>query len=285
MIDLHIHSTFSDGKLNVKEIINDAITHKMSIISITDHDNIQSVQMIKETPKSNDLIFVPGVELSTVSYYFGKKMKVHILGYGFDSLDKQINQSIENMYFQRAEDNKEYVEQVIREFSFLSLSMFKDFDYGKYGWIRKLILNQISSSVNVDNLKILKEYLTTFKPEYHNYNFNMEEAIDVILRAGGYPVLAHPFKLNLDNEKIDIFLKHLVECGIIGIESYHNDAPREQINICEVLAAKYNLYESGGSDFHSYYYDKCLGTNIEELNSDLPFVKKLISENKVIGGR
>lgn len=281
MIDLHIHSKYSDGKYSIEEIVQKAQSKDISTIAITDHDNIESVKHIVDTLLLEKMLFVPGVELSTESFFFGDKMKIHLLGYGFNYQNQTLINSLNNIYCRRASDNKEYIENLTKLFDFINLDMFYNFDYGKYGWIRKLILEYISSYINDDDRKILSDYLISNKPIYHGYNFKIEEAIEIINKAGGYPVIAHPFHLNLDNDKLKILIEYLTNCGLKGIETYHNNSTIEQSKFYHSLAEMYNLLESGGSDFHSDNF----GIVHEQLKTeDNTLVKRLVLEKKVMGG-
>lgn len=283
MFDLHIHSSYSDGSFDLKKIIEIAQNSNITHLSITDHDNIESAKVIKNI-LPRDIFYVSGVELSTVSYLYGEKMKVHILGYGYDAENNDLNKAIYQINSQRANDNYEYIEKLLERYSFLNASMFDNFDYGKYGWIKKLILNQVSSNLTIENLNQLKEYLNSVKPAYHNYNFEIEEAIQYIKNAGGYPIIAHPFKLELDEIHMKSFIKYLADCGLSGIETYHNEMPLEKLQLYQNIAINNSLFESGGSDFHSYTYNSGLGTINTEFNESSPFIKKLHKEQKFIGG-
>lgn len=281
MIDLHIHSKYSDGKYSIEEIVRKAQSKDISTIAITDHDNIESVKHIVDTLLLEKMLFVPGVELSTESFFFGDKMKIHLLGYGFNYQNQALINSLDNIYCRRANDNKEYIENLTELFNFINLDMFYNFDYGKYGWIRKLILESISSYINDDDIKILNDYLILNKPIYHDYNFKVEEAIEIINNAGGYPVIAHPFHLKLDNDRLRMFIEYLTNCGLKGIETYHNDSTIEQSKFYHSLAERYDLFESGGSDFHSNNF----GIVHEQLkNENNKLVKRLVLEKKVIDG-
>ncbi len=280
MIDLHIHSKYSDGKFSVEEIVQKAQSKDISVISITDHDNIESVKCIVDKLLLEKMLFIPGVELSTESFFFGSKMKVHLLGYGFDYQDQDLINSLNDIYYRRASDNRVYVESLMKIFHFINLDMFYSFDYGKYGWIRKLILEQLSSYIDPEEMQTLNNYLCANKPIYHAYNFKIEDAIEMIINAGGYPVIAHPFQLNLDNDKLSTFIKYLVSCGLKGIEVYHNDSTNEQSAFYHRLAEMYDLLESGGSDFHSGNYD-IVHPQLNYDNNKL--VKRLILEKKILG--
>ena len=281
MIDLHIHSKYSDGILNITQIESEASKSNISILSITDHDNIESVDYIKKYKLSNVITFIPGIEMSTESYFFGDKIKIHLLGYNYDSNNKLLNKALLDIYSYRANANKEYILKLIKKFNYLSIDMFTDFDYGKHSWINKQILNRIYKTVEDSKINEIKEYLRGNKPHYIKYNFKIEEAIDILNNADGYSVIAHPHELKLSNNKLEELLKYLIDCGLKGIETYHNYASSEEVAYYHSLATKYNLYESGVSDFHNYENNQSIGCIYSELNYDNKFIKKLIKENKI----
>lgn len=283
MVDLHVHSSYSDGNLDLIKIMEIAHTSNITHLSITDHDNIESAKAIEKF-LPEDIFYITGVEISTVSYLYGEKMKIHILGYGYDAWNNKLNNALFQIHAQRATDNYDYITKLLERFPFLSKSMFENFDYGKYGWIKKLVLNQVFSNLTDEDLKKLKEYLNNVKPIYHNYNFKIEEAIQYIKNAGGYPVIAHPFKLNLDEDYMKKFIKYLADCGLSGIETYHNEMPLEKISLYQYIATANNLFESGGSDFHSYDYDSGLGAINPGFTESSLFIKMLHKEKKFIRG-
>ena len=148
MIDLHTHTVHSDGKLTVKELINNAIANNVKIISITDHDTISGVSEYQNMYLKKNLLVIPGVELSTDTYYLGRKTKIHLLGYGYKVGDQTLNQVLQGVYIRRFNDNKEYIENLVKKFQYLSMDYFDGFDYGKYGWLYRNILNYIKTFVS-----------------------------------------------------------------------------------------------------------------------------------------
>ena len=284
MIDLHIHSMFSDGELSIESIISDAKYNNLSTISITDHDNIQSAKYIFLKKLYTELAFIPGVELSTETYYFNSKKKIHLLGYGFNCNDYKLNDIILSLYERRANDNRIYIQQLISKYPFVKEEMFENFSYGKYGWISKLILEKISSNLNKEELLTLKNYLNEVKPIYNQYNLKIEEAIQTVKNAGGYTILAHPHQLKLNHNDLDKLILFLISKGLDGIETYHKEVPKSQIRELHNIALKYGLYETGGSDFHSYKSSQCVGIGIPyPENEEFILTKKIIRENKNIG--
>lgn len=286
MIDLHVHSVYSDGFLTVEELIDNARINKVNIMSITDHDTILG---IKEYAKNiNDkIIIIPGVEISTETYYLGKKTKIHLLGYGYDLYDESFNKMLTDLYKRHYNDNKEYIEKLIIKFKFLSSAFFDNFNYGRSGWLYKNILNYIYKYLTKEQFEELKEYLINNKPNYNKYNESVEDSIKLINECGGYSVLAHPQKCNLSEKELNILVKYLKENGLDGLETYHIESNDIDRKIIHDLAVKYGLYETGGSDFHSFIYGNGVGdTNIRfPENYDPKLVKRLIKENKVFGGK
>ena len=267
MIDLHTHTVHSDGILTVNELVNNAIENNVQIISITDHDTISGLIEYQNMPLKKDILVIPGVEFSTDTYYLGRKTKIHLLGYGYKIKDKRINQVLQKLYIRRFNDNKEYLEDLIKKFSFLNAEYFHNFNYTKYGWLYKNILNHIRTFINEEQLELLKEYLLSNKPIYNKYNESVEDMIKLIHSCHGYSVFAHPQKCDITKKELQTLVMYLRDLGLDG------------------LAIKYDLYETGGSDFHSFKYASGVGDpNIKFPQDYEPLlVKKLIKEKKVLG--
>lgn len=282
MVDLHTHTIFSDGCLSIEQLLHDALECDIDIISITDHDTIDGTKHIVNNNLSTNITIIPGVELSTDTYYLDKRTKIHLLGYGYDYKNVLLNDSIKNKYIIRGEDNKEYIETLISKFSFLNPELFKDFEYGRFGYIRKNILKHIADKLSASDLNKLNEYLNQKKPNYRKYNFDIVEGIEIIHNAGGYAVFAHPHETELSREKLDALTKYLKENNLDGIETYHVDSIGEHRIIAHDLALKYDLYETGGSDFHCYEDQIKVGYGVPKEVNNAELVKKLIKERKTI---
>lgn len=286
MIDLHIHSTYSDGTLTIEELISNGINNDVKIMSITDHDTVLGIQ--EYSKNINDkIIIVPGVEISTETYYLGKKSKIHLLGYGYELYNELFNKMLCDLCKRHHDDNKEYIENLIPKFRYLSSEYFLGFNYGKSGWLYKSILNYVGKNLTKEQFEELREYLVNNKPIYNKYNECVEDVIKLIKDCGGYAVFAHPQKCNLTEEELNSLVKYLNDIGLDGLETYHIEALENDRNLIHNIALEYDLYETGGSDFHSFLY----GTGVGDLNINFPknydplLVKRLIKENKVLGGK
>lgn len=285
MIDLHIHSIFSDGILSIEEIVEICRKRNVKTIAITDHDNFNSVKYIKSIEIPPDLTFIPGIEMSTESHYLDRKTKIHLLGYGFDEKNPILIQTFNELYNKRSQDNQAYIEELIKKYHFLSKEHFQNFDYGKYGWIKKLILLQLKEQITEEQKIILTRYLDAKKPTYHGYNQQSEKAIRVIKDAGGYVIFAHPPISKLSKEELDKMVQHLKQYGLDGIETYHSLSTPEEMALSHSLATKYNLYETAGSDYHlddKFCIEIGRGIDNNIVQTELPLVKRLNKEGKVI---
>lgn len=286
MVDLHTHSIYSDGALSIEELVNNGVKNGVKVMSITDHDTILGIkEYIKKI--NGKIIVVPGVEFSTDTYFLGKKTKIHMLGYGYRVNDELINKVLSDLYNRHYEDNKAYIEELVPKFSYLSNEYFIGFNYGTSGWLYKHILNFVNGYLTKEQIGELREYLVNNKPKYNKYNERTEDVIELMKKCGGYAVFAHPQKCNLSKEELNILVKHLTDIGLDGLETYHIDSIQSDREIIHSFALEYGLYETGGSDFHSFLY----GTGVGDSNINFPeeydplLVKRLIKENKVLGGK
>lgn len=282
MIDLHIHTIHSDGKETVSCINDLANKNNISILSITDHDSIEAIKEIEKI-QDGSKIWIPGVEISTENYYFKDKLKAHLLGYGFDYNNQVINERLSLLYESRACDNYYYIRDLIKKFPFLSYELFDNFKLGKYGLIKKMISNHIKDKINPEDLEILTKYMENNRPNYREYNIKIEEAIELIKKAGGYPVIAHPFKLDVSRERQRELIEYLKECGLVGIEAYNKDASPEEKEYFHNLSEELEMYETGGTDFHRLTKENTPGCDPNDINEKSEFVKKLVRERKTIG--
>ena len=286
MVDLHTHSVLSDGSYKVEELIEEAKQRGVTALAVTDHDDLRSVDYIKKHHLATDIIMLPGIEMSTETHYLGSKNKIHLLGYGFDNNDPQLNLTLNELYKRRRQDNWNFIKELINRYSFLDEKSFETLDCSKYGWIKKLILMHLKDAITKEQYYELASYLDKNKPVYHNYNTGVEEAIRLIHNAGGYAIIAHPYRTYLEEEQLDNLIRYLVtKHGLDGLETHHSEASTKDMKIATYLAEKYHLMKTTGSDFHHHdEYNIEIGTGINNniITEELPLVKKLVKENKNI---
>ncbi len=243
-VDLHMHSTFSDGTLPVRELIDFCASQGLSAISITDHDNIDSYEEGREYADQVGLEYLPGVEIS--SWLDGSD--IHILGYLFDPTHLRLNQILVEL----RERRRDRAAKIVKRLNAMGIEINIDSIWAKstHGSVgRAHIATQL----------LEEEYVKTFQEAFNLYLGNSSavmcdietaklspsDAIHLILEAGGIPVLAHPGKTARDD-----LIEYLVQEGLMGIEVYCHGNNQTTYHRYRDLARRYDLLQCGGADFH-----------------------------------
>ncbi len=243
-VDLHLHSTASDGKYKPAEIIAKAAEIGLKFISLTDHDSIEGIAPAIETAKAYpDLTFIPGVEISTDL----PDGEAHILGYFVDYADAEFKKELAKFRDSRTGRGRRMVEKLA------GLGI-------KIDWARvqEIAGDGAIGRPHVAQAMLEKGYIKTFEEAFDIYighggpayvereKMTPQEAVKLILRAKGIPVLAHPFTVK-DPEAM---VKSLKEVGLMGIEAYYKDNMPAVTKSTLQLAKKYRLIATGGTDYH-----------------------------------
>jgi predicted metal-dependent phosphoesterase TrpH len=264
-IDLHIHSTASDGSLQPSEILSMAQGLNLSAISITDHDTIDG---LKEAIKSGippSLKFLTGVEISvSPPDGFSLSGSMHILGYAFVADDPLLNQALEKLRFSRENRNPKIIERLNELGMKFSLDeVIRDLhvqgQLGRPHIASFMVKNGFAESID----DAFKKYLGNGKPAYVNkYRLDCATAIEIIRGAGGIPVLAHPKMLPLnDDSQLEALVIKLTQMGLQGIEAYYPEHHPDDTSRYVNLAKKHGLMMTGGTDFHGALKpDICMGS-------------------------
>lgn len=247
-IDLHIHSTASDGSLSPADIIKAACTLGLRAISITDHDTVEGSVEAMRLQHACDLEILPGIELSA-SFENGS---LHVLGYLIGLDHGQLKETLKLVQEARHDRNLKIIEKL------QDLGVAIDYDEvlavsgggqtGRPHIAQVLVEKKVVRTIDEAFSKFLKRGCPAHA---QRYRLMPAEAIKTILDAGGVPVLAHPFTLDTKGgSAMERTLAELKEDGLKGLEVYYPGHGHALTSRYESLARRYGLIITGGSDFH-----------------------------------
>ncbi|MBL0700686.1 MAG: PHP domain-containing protein [Desulfosarcina sp.] len=281
-IDLHIHSTASDGTLTPVEILAMARSLKLAAIAITDHDTIDGAKELLANGIPSDIQFLTGVEISASwPSNFPRTGSLHILGYGIKLNDHLLNQTLDAL--QKARKNRN--PQIIKRLNSFGLDISMDDiiqEAGTDGQIGRPHIAQVmikkgfAASIN----EVFEAYLGTGRPAYvDKYRVECSRAIEIICASGGIPVLAHPVLMQMESrEHLEKFVVTLTEMGLKGIEVYYPEHTPENTAFYQTIAKKNGLMMTGGSDFHGSLKPTIkMGSGKGSLSVPYSLFEKLIS--------
>ncbi len=247
-VDLHIHSTASDGTLTPDQILKMARDRNLRAISITDHDTIKGSIEAHRHLTPQDVELLSGVEISTSL----QGNTLHILGYLIELQDPSFSRTLSILQQARKERNPKIIQklqQLGMELTYEEVvKVSGGGEVGRPHIAEVLLRKKVVRSTD----EAFRKYLGTNGPAYvDKYRLQPDEAISLIADAGGIPVLAHPFIIKTDSERdLDKIVSELVSKGLKGIEVYYSEHTDIQVALYKRIAQKYNLFVTGGTDFH-----------------------------------
>jgi 3',5'-nucleoside bisphosphate phosphatase len=247
MIDLHVHSTFSDGSFTPTELVTMAKKAGLTAMALTDHDTTGGIAEFLREAEKDELIRIPGVEISAEV----QKGTMHILGYFINYTDPELENTLVQIRSGREVRNKQILKKLNDLGFVLSWDEVASFAgeevVGRPHFAQAMMKKGYVSST----AQAFNRYLKKGKPAYANrFRFSPEDSIKAIRAAGGVPVLAHPLTLELDSASLKKYMAELKEIGLQGVEVYYSEHSREQVKEYLELAQELGLIATGGSDFH-----------------------------------
>ena len=263
-VDLHTHTSFSDGSLTPAQLIDMSYNSGIGILSITDHDNVYALKEAMNRGKEKSVQVIPGVEFSA---NFNDR-EIHILGYFIDYTSKRLLDFLNTLRKKRFSRSKQIIEKLNElgckiKFNFINDNLNSSISIGRPHIAMMLVKEGFVNSYN----DAFAKYLGDDKPAYiKKPNPDAGEIIKLISETGGLSFLAHPAK-NLRDE----FLKEIIKEGIDGIETIHPSHSEQDIEYFNNVASENFLLTSGGSDFHG-------GLKNDQKN----FGKYFITNNELI---
>jgi len=243
-VDLHIHSTASDGRLSPEEIVPKSVEQGLSIVALADHDCVDGIAPAVAAARSfPELRVIPCVEISTDV----PNDEVHLLGYFIDYTDHELRATLKGLRDSRS-----------RRAQGMTAKLRKLGIHIEWQRVREIAGGGSIGRPHIAQAMLEKGYVASVKQAFTKYigrdgpayiereKMTPVEAVKIILRANGLPVLAHPLTIN----NLETMVIELKATGLVGIEAYYNGYEADEINRLVSLADRHNLIPTGGSDFH-----------------------------------
>ncbi len=248
-IDLHTHTTSSDGSMTPEELIRHAYSKGLAAVAITDHDTIGAVEQAIEEGNKIGIEVIAGVEIS-VDF----STELHLLGYFLNGGYEPILRMLKVLRKMREQRNSKVVNKLNELGVSISLDEVNSKAAGGIAGRPHIARTLVEKGYVEDMVDAFDKYLGVGKPAYFKKSkLTPREGIAEILRSGGIPAVAHPIYLDMTYEQLDSLLGELVGYGLMGIEAIYAGNTDEQTAQLLELAKKHHLLVTGGSDFHGSY--------------------------------
>ena len=256
--DLHIHTTASDGVYTPSKVVLRAKEKGVQLLAVTDHDTIGGISEAKTAGENLGITILPGVELSA-----GGKAEVHILGYGIDENNGELNAFLKDMRSERAQ-RAERIMQKLSELN-LPVEIAHTEDHSSIG--RPLIARAMMAKGYVRSVQeAFEKYLGSGCPAYvPRRKLDVTDAIALLKKAAAVPVLAHPSQIHMPESDVLDCVDSWIDAGLMGIEIYHPSMYFEHRQRWGALAEARGMLITGGSDFHA------LGDKHADIGAMMPY--------------
>ena len=251
MVDLHVHSTASDGEKSPSDLILLAKESGVGVLALTDHDCVDGIKEASLAAKKAGIVFVPGIELN-IQWPTGE---FHLLGLGLKRVSASMKALLLKLQNNRVERNKKI---------FLALqNQGLDASYDEF--LKEQPAQTPESSLGRPHIaaylvqkravrtrqKAFDKYLAKGAPCFVDFEgAELEEGVKAVLDSGGLPVMAHPLSIYVGWSKIKGVLEGIKERGVLGLEAWHPGAKENDCRRLEALARELGFFVTAGSDYH-----------------------------------
>ncbi|MCS7275644.1 MAG: PHP domain-containing protein [Dehalococcoidia bacterium] len=243
--DLHTHSTYSDGVLTPKQLVDYAYSRGVRILALTDHDITDGIPEALEAARAYpDMLLIPGIEMSTDV----PGNEVHVLGYFIDWQDAEFQRVLARLRDSRVDRARRMVERLAELGVPVSWERVRELA-GEGAVGRPHIAQALVEAGHVSSVNEAFElYLGRNRPAYvEREKMTPAEVVQLLRKVGGLAVLAHPRELE---GQLDGLLPELKAAGLVGMEVYYQDYTPEEIQRLLAWARRFDLLPLGGSDYH-----------------------------------
>jgi len=253
-VDLHCHSTASDGTLPPAEVVRLARDGGLAGIALTDHDTVGGIAEAAAEAQRLGLAFLTGIEISCEYPHPGT---MHILGYGVDPNSATLRDLTTRLLEGRDNRNPKIINRLNELGVFITMEEVEQ--EAKAAPDSKKPIGR----PHVAAVLLRKGYVSSIKQAFDKYlapgglayfdkeRLTMRQAMEMIRESGGMPVLAHPLQLRTQSDaELERVIKDLKDLGLVGVETIHSDHDAALVEKYTRLADRFGLLKTGGSDFH-----------------------------------
>ncbi len=248
-VDLHSHTTYSDGADTPEQLVAKAAAVGVWHLAVTDHDSVEGLPEARQAGAAHGVAILNGIELTVQHETYHD---IHLLAYGFDAEDADLVTRLGEIQHRRVERGLEILRRVNKRLS----------DSGRTPLNRDNVLARASGALARPHLAqelLAQEYVQTFQEAFSEYlipcdvpkaELSPEDAIELVAQAGGICSLAHPGTLSSNTDEIDRLLTVFKDMGMAGVEAYHHCHGTTFIKFLCACADRLELIQTGGSDYH-----------------------------------
>ncbi len=282
MVDLHTHSTASDGTLEPAELIRKAMDCGVKALSLTDHDTLSGLKEAAAQASELDIKFIPGIEISA-DFSPGT---MHMLGYYVDADDSVLKQKLSWLREGRDRRNT-LILQMLEKLGYpVEMRELQEYAKGESVGRPHIARAMVAKGYVVNEEDAFNRFLAKGGPAYANKErMNPARAMELVIGAGGLPVLAHPQTLDLNSTELADLLAELKEAGLAGVETYYYSHSEEEMFLYKHIADELDLIVTGGTDYHGPGFKGIkLGRGLGGMIVPDEVVDRLEEEHKVRSG-
>lgn len=248
-VDLHLHTTYSDGTLSPTELVDLCAQKGLKVIAISDHDSTEGVAEARSAATKHGIEIIPAIELSTDV----PDNEIHMLGYFVDIEDTGFQDLLREFRAGREDRGRQMVErlrQLGMEITWEEVELIAD---GAAVGRPHIAQAMIDRGYVSEWQEAFERYIGRTGPAYvERTRLEPEEAVQVLLENGALPVMAHPLYYEReDTQKLRRVVASLKEAGMIGLEVHYGEFSESEIDMLANIAAELDLVPCGGSDYHA----------------------------------
>lgn len=285
LIDLHVHSNYSDGTLSPSELIDLGLKNNLSVIALTDHDTLAGIDEAQRAvslkrDKGFKITLVPGVEISV----FYKGHDIHILGLLIDHYNPSLNKALDQANNSRNIRNEKIARNFRNDGIPITLEKLQENSENSVITRAHFAMYLVEHGYAKSTNDAFKRFLCKGSPYYVSRDYlSAEKGIEMIHGANGLAFIAHPLLYGFTQSQVVKMIEDFKKMGIDGIEAIHSSNTKAQKNFLVGLANKNNLLITGGTDFHGDVKpDIALGKGMGNMKIPYSIYEKILNTQKRI---